>query len=45
MKELKFFLLMGVLTQNSNTMRLVNVIGKKSKTSHSNQGVATLKMT
>jgi hypothetical protein len=35
MSELKFFLLMGVLTQNFNTIDLVKFLEKKSKTSHS----------
>jgi hypothetical protein len=32
--ELEFFLLIGVLTQNFNTMDLANFSSKKSKTSH-----------
>jgi hypothetical protein len=31
MSELKFFLLMGVLTQNFNTMDLVKFLGKNQK--------------
>jgi hypothetical protein len=34
MSELKFFLLIGVLTQNFNTMDLVEFLEKKSNTSH-----------
>jgi hypothetical protein len=34
MNELKFFLLIRVLTQNLNTMDLIKVLEKKSKTSH-----------
>jgi hypothetical protein len=34
MSELKFFLLMGILTQNLNTMDFVKFLEKKSKTSH-----------
>jgi hypothetical protein len=34
MNELEFFLLTGVLTPNFNTMDLVKILGKKSKTSH-----------
>jgi hypothetical protein len=34
MSELEFFLLTGVLTPNFNTMDLVEIIEKKSKTSH-----------
>jgi hypothetical protein len=34
MSELELFLLIGVLTQNFNTMDLVKFLGKKSKTSH-----------
>jgi hypothetical protein len=34
MSELKFFLLMGVLIQNFNTMDLIKLFEKKSKTSH-----------
>jgi hypothetical protein len=37
MSELDLFLLMGVLTQNFNTMDLVKILEKKSKTSHSNR--------
>jgi hypothetical protein len=47
MNELKFFLLMGVLTQNFNTMDLVNYLKKIKKTTHlESQIVAvTLKVT
>jgi hypothetical protein len=38
MSELELFLLMGVLTPNFNTMDLVKILEKKSKTSHSNCG-------
>jgi hypothetical protein len=34
MSELKFFLLMGVLAQNFNTMDLVKFLEKKSKNLH-----------
>jgi hypothetical protein len=34
MSKLKFFLLMGILTQNFNTMDLIKFLAKKSKTSH-----------
>jgi hypothetical protein len=34
MRELEFFLLMGILTENFNTVDLVNFILKKKKTSH-----------
>jgi hypothetical protein len=37
MSELELFLLMGVLTPNFNTMDLVNILEKKSKTSHSDR--------
>jgi hypothetical protein len=36
MSELELFLLTGVLTPNFNTMDLVKILEKKSKTSHSN---------
>jgi hypothetical protein len=35
MSELELFLLTWVLTQNFNTMDLVKILEKKSKTSHS----------
>jgi hypothetical protein len=35
MSELELFLLTGVLTPNFNTMDLVKILEKKSKTSHS----------
>jgi hypothetical protein len=35
MSELELFLLTGVLTPNCNTMDLVKILEKKSKTSHS----------
>jgi hypothetical protein len=35
MSELESFLLTGILTPNFNTMDLVNILEKKSKTSHS----------
>jgi hypothetical protein len=34
MSELKFFLLIGVLTQNFNTVDLIKFLEKKSETSH-----------
>jgi hypothetical protein len=34
MSELEFFLLTGVLTQNFNTIDLVQFLEKKSKNSH-----------
>jgi hypothetical protein len=34
MSELESFLLTGVLIPNFNTMDLVKILGKKSKTSH-----------
>jgi hypothetical protein len=34
MSELELFLLTGVLTPNFNIMDLVNILEKKSKTSH-----------
>jgi hypothetical protein len=34
MSELEFFLLMGVLTPNFNSMDLVKIFEKKSKTSN-----------
>jgi hypothetical protein len=37
MSELELFLLMGVLTPNFNTMDLIKILEKKSKTSHSNR--------
>jgi hypothetical protein len=37
MSELELFLLMGVLTPNFNTMDLVKILGKKSKTSPSDR--------
>jgi hypothetical protein len=37
MNELELFLLMGVLTPNFNTVDLVKIRGKKSKTSHSDR--------
>jgi hypothetical protein len=37
MSELEFFLLMGVLTPNFNTVDLVKILRKKSETSHSNR--------
>jgi hypothetical protein len=36
MSELKFILLIGVLTQNFNIVDLVKFLEKKSKNSHSN---------
>jgi hypothetical protein len=44
MSELKFFLLMGVLTQNFNTMDLVNFFEKNQKL-HIQIVAATLKVT
>jgi hypothetical protein len=35
MSELELFLLVGVLTLNFNTVDLVKILAKKSKTSHS----------
>jgi hypothetical protein len=35
MSELELFLLTGVLTPNFNTMDLVKILERKSKTSHS----------
>jgi hypothetical protein len=43
MSELELFLLMGILTQNFNTVDLVKFLEKKSKTSHLNHSV-TLKV-
>jgi hypothetical protein len=37
LSELELFLLTGVLTPNFNTMDLVKILQKKSKTSHSNR--------
>jgi hypothetical protein len=37
MSELELFLLTGVLTPNFNTMDLVKILEKKSKTSHSDR--------
>jgi hypothetical protein len=37
MSELELFLLMGVLIPNFNTMDLVKILEKKSKTSHSDR--------
>jgi hypothetical protein len=37
MSELELFLLTGVLTPNFNTVDLVKILEKKSKTSHSNR--------
>jgi hypothetical protein len=37
MSELELFLLTGVLTPNFNTMDLIKILGKKSKTSHSDR--------
>jgi hypothetical protein len=37
MSELELFLLMGVLTPNFNTMDLIKILEKKSKTSHSDR--------
>jgi hypothetical protein len=34
MNELKFFLFMGVLTQNLNTVDLIKLLEKKSKNSY-----------
>jgi hypothetical protein len=38
MSELELFLLMWVLTPNFNTMDLIKILEKKSKTSHSDRG-------
>jgi hypothetical protein len=37
MSKLELFLLKGVLTPNFNTMDLVKILEKKSKTSHSDR--------
>jgi hypothetical protein len=37
MSELELFLLRGVLTPNFNTMDLIKILEKKSKTSHSDR--------
>jgi hypothetical protein len=37
MSELEFFLLMGILIQNSNTMELIKKIWKNTETWHPNQ--------
>jgi hypothetical protein len=37
MSELELFLLTGILTPNYNTMDLVKILEKKSKTSHSDR--------
>jgi hypothetical protein len=37
MSELEFFLLTGVLTPNLDTMNLVKILEKNSKTSHSDR--------